>query len=179
MALLTLLTLTHVSWEGLIVQHGPWAQLMRHIWDDLFLIPYIYCDIFVHDFVCCLKNVFSTTWKTFVYQSRMPQVWAMLIMRTENNLHDDWVIQGVAVAQRVEQVDYWSEGCWFKSQLRAGLSCMCPWARYWTPHCSLVRALRWAGDLPREYPALALRQGWNWLQQQHPVTPWKGISGYG
>ena len=32
--------------------------------------------------------------------------------------------------------------------------------------------------LSREYPALALRQGWDWLQQQHPVTPWKGISGY-
>ena len=61
----------------------------------------------------------------------------------------------------------------------AGLSCMlkCPWVRYWTPHWSSVRALRWAGDLSREY--LALRQGWDWLQQQHPVTPWKGISGYG
>ena len=33
--------------------------------------------------------------------------------------------------------------------------------------------------LSREYPALALRQGWDRLQQQHPVTPWKGISGYG
>ena len=53
----------------------------------------------------------------------------------------------------------------------------CPWARYWTPHCSLARALRWAGDLSREHPALALRQGWDWLQQQHPATPWKGISG--
>ena len=40
-------------------------------------------------------------------------------------------------------------------------------------------AHQWAGDLSREYPALALRQGWDWLQQQHPVTPWKGISGYG
>ena len=28
-------------------------------------------------------------------------------------------------------------------------------------------------------PCPALRQGWDWLQQQHPVTPWKGISGYG
>ena len=35
------------------------------------------------------------------------------------------------------------------------------------------------GDSSREHPALALRQGWDWLQQQHPVTPWKGISGYG
>ena len=35
------------------------------------------------------------------------------------------------------------------------------------------------GDLSREYPALALRQSWDWLQQQHPTTPWKGISGYG
>ena len=72
-------------------------------------------------------------------------------------------------------------GCWFKSRLRARLSCMskCPWARYWTPHCTSVRALRWAGDLSREYPALALRQGWDWLQQQHPATPWKVISGYG
>ena len=60
-------------------------------------------------------------------------------------------------------------------------SCMskCPWARYWTPHCSSVRALRWTGDLSREYPALTLRQGWDWLQQQHLATPWKGISGYG
>ena len=48
-----------------------------------------------------------------------------------------------------------------------------------TLHCSSVRALRWAGDLSRQYPALTLRQGWDWLQQQHPVTPWKGISGYG
>ena len=31
--------------------------------------------------------------------------------------------------------------------------------------------------LSREHPALALRQGWDWLQQQHPATPWKGISG--
>ena len=29
--------------------------------------------------------------------------------------------------------------------------------------------------LIREYPSL--RQGWDWLQQQHPATPWKGISG--
>ena len=66
---------------------------------------------------------------------------------------------------------------WFKSQHRAGQSCMskCLWARYWTPHCSSVRDLRWAGDLSREYPALALRQGWDWLQQhtqEHPATPW-------
>ena len=41
--------------------------------------------------------------------------------------------------------------------------------------CSSVRALRWAGDdLSREHPALALRRGWDWLQQQHPATPWKG-----
>ena len=32
------------------------------------------------------------------------------------------------------------------------------------------------GDLSREYPALALRQSWDWLQQQHPMTPWKGIN---
>ena len=25
----------------------------------------------------------------------------------------------------------------------------------------------------------ALRQSWDWLQQQHPATKWKGISGYG
>ena len=41
--------------------------------------------------------------------------------------------------------------------------------------CSSVRALRSAGDLFRVYLALALRQGWDWLQQQHPSTPWKGI----
>ena len=33
--------------------------------------------------------------------------------------------------------------------------------------------------LIKEYPALALRQGWDWHQQQHPATPWKGISSYG
>ena len=40
-------------------------------------------------------------------------------------------------------------------------------------------SLRLAVDLSREHPALALRQSWVWLQQQHPATPWKGISGYG
>ena len=34
-----------------------------------------------------------------------------------------------------------------------------------------MRALRWAGDLSREHPALTLRQGWDWLQQQHPRNP--------
>ena len=61
------------------------------------------------------------------------------------------------------------------------------WAACWSvleqdtvpPLYSSVRALRWAGDLSREHPALALRQGWDWLQQQHPMTPWKGISGNG
>ena len=38
---------------------------------------------------------------------------------------------------------------------------------------------RIAHHLSREHPALALRQGWDWLQQQHPATPWKGMSGYG
>ena len=40
-----------------------------------------------------------------------------------------------------------------------GCMLKCPWARYWTPCCSSMRALCWAGDLSREYPALALRQG--------------------
>ena len=47
------------------------------------------------------------------------------------------------------------------------------------PTLLISEALRWAGDLSREHPALALRRGWDWLQQQHPATPWKGISGYG
>ena len=36
----------------------------------------------------------------------------------------------------------WLEGHWFKSQLRAELSCMskCPWARYWTQTCSWCAA---------------------------------------
>ena len=48
---------------------------------------------------------------------------------------------------------------------RAELSCMSkwPWARYWTPNCSwcavgTLRALRWAGNLSRVYPALTQRQ---------------------
>ena len=36
--------------------------------------------------------------------------------------------------------------------------------------------------LTSECPAmswrLTLRQAWDWLQQQHPATPWKGISCY-
>ena len=85
-----------------------------------------------------------------------------------------WLEIWVAVVQRVEQVGYWSESRWFKSQLsRAGLSCMlkCSWVRYWTPACSWCavgtlhgslchqwRALLWAGDLSREYPAFTQRQ---------------------
>ena len=48
------------------------------------------------------------------------------------------------------------------------------------PPLLISEGLRWAGDLSREYPALALRQGgMGLLQQQHPATTWKGISGYG
>ena len=90
-------------------------------------------------------------------------------LRTRNNPIQNIQNLGAAVAQRVEQVTGSNPSYMSK----------CPWARYWTPHCSLVRALRWAGDLSSEHPALALRQGWDWLQQQYPATPWKGISGYG
>ena len=57
---------------------------------------------------------------------------------------------------------------------RLGCMLKCLWARYIAHQSATCDELAtW------EYPALALRQSWDWLQQQHPVTPWKWISGYG
>ena len=60
--------------------------------------------------------------------------------------------------------------------LNPKLLLMCSWNLAWWPLPS-VRALRWAGDLSREYPALAQRQlGLD--PAKTPVTPQKGQSRY-
>ena len=74
-----------------------------------------------------------------------------------------------------------SEGRWFKSKLRAELSCMskCPWARYWTPNCSwcaVGTCHQWGPcDELATCPGCTLpspRDSWDWLQQK-PLRPHK------
>ena len=90
------------------------------------------------------------------------------------------------LAQRIEQLGYWSEGCWFKSQLWAELHVkvslsktlnqklllICGWHLAWWPLPS-VSALQRAGDLFREYSALAQRQ-LGLVPAKTPTTPSKG-----
>ena len=109
------------------------------------------------------------------------------VLQQEKGLSDNWRLSAFQYPPYINfkyfHTQFWSEGQWFKSQLRAELCVevslskilnpklhlMCGWHLAWRPLPS-ARALRWAGDLSKEYPALAQRQ-LGLAPAKKPATP--------